>query len=105
MIVKTFMGTHIDLEKIVSISDAFIIDKMGSGGLYVGFDIVVQLLNEPIRYSRSLERNIDYRFFVESDNPKHELIYGEDGITPVVVEKLQKQIDSLVALWKQSKEL
>lgn len=36
-IVKTFMDTHLDLSKIVSISDAEFVDRMGFGGWFVSF--------------------------------------------------------------------
>ena len=48
-IVKIFTGKHIDLSKIISISDAYI-DRMGSEGWFVGFNIICQLRDEPLSY-------------------------------------------------------
>lgn len=98
MIVRTFMGTHIDLSKVISISDAYFINKMGFGGWFVGFDIHIQLLDEPIHYSRGFVHD-EYIY-----NDKHELIYGRDGKTILAVERLQHQINDLIKQWKLSNE-
>lgn len=50
MIYKTPFGTHIDLARIVEISDAMFINRMGSGGYFVGFYIHYQLKDEPVWY-------------------------------------------------------
>jgi hypothetical protein len=93
-IVKTFIGKHIDLSKLIAISDAQLIDHMGHGGWLVGFTIDVQLRDEPIKYQRQLDYD-EYKF-----NGKHEIIYGEDGETPLAVERLQTQIEELIEQWK-----
>ena len=54
-IVKIFTGKHIDLSKIVSISDAYFIDHMGRGGWFVGFDIDFQLKDDLTKYIKEVE--------------------------------------------------
>ncbi len=48
MIYKTFYGNHIDLSKLVGVSEAYFIDRMGWGGYFVGFDMQFQLMDNPI---------------------------------------------------------
>lgn len=93
-IVRTFMGNHLDLSKVVAISDAQFIDRMGFGGWFVGFKIHIQLMDKPIEY----ERKFDYDEY--SFNKSHEVVYGKDGITPLAVERLQSQINELITQWK-----
>lgn len=71
-IVKTFFGTHLDLSKVVQISDA---SGWRDGSDYrVGFSIDVQLRDEPIRYSKVADES--------------------------AVAELQSEVDALVAHWK-----
>jgi hypothetical protein len=95
-IVKTFIGKHIDLSKVVAISDAEFIDRMGSGGFYVGFDIHIQLLDNPIRYERKFEYDEDDR-----SGHRPSPVYWRDGNTPLAVKRLQGQIDQLIQQWQQ----
>lgn len=102
-IVKTFIGKHVDLSKVVAISDAYFIDRMGFGGYYVGFDIYVQLLNEPIHFERELEREKEYKYTEEG----FKIVRTNDGEI-LAVKRLQEQIDELVEQWKsveQAKKL
>lgn len=94
-IVKTFICKHIDLSKVVSISDAYFIDNMGHGGWFVGFHMDVQLMDSPISYRRAL--NSSECIFEK----RHILIYGRDKKIPLAVENLQKQIDQLIIQWKE----
>ena len=50
-IFKTRFGTHIDLSHILSISDAYFVDRMGSGGYFVEFQIQFILRDSPIFYT------------------------------------------------------
>jgi hypothetical protein len=95
-IVKTFIGKHIDLSKVIAISDAEFINRMGHGGYFVGFEIDVQLRDEPIRYERGL-------YYIEESEGK-DIVYGSDGKTPLAVERLQTQIDELIGQWKKVNE-
>lgn len=97
-IIKTFIGKHIDLSKVVAISDARFINRMGFGGYFVGFEIHCQLLDKPIIYERKFDWDESERGDVRA------IIYGEDEQTPLAVERLQKQIDELIEQWKQLKE-
>lgn len=100
-IVKTFIGKHIDLSKVVSISDAYFINRMTFGGYYVGFEIEVQLLDKPIKY----ERPFEYDECVYDPKPMPVSISGEpldyviDQQELLAVSRLQKQIDELVEQW------
>lgn len=55
-IVKTFMGEYIDLDKIISISDAFIDPQYYFSAIHyhVSFCIDIQLLERPLIYTRLL---------------------------------------------------
>jgi len=102
-IVETFLGEYIDLDKVVSISKARFIDRMGWGGYYVGFEIKCQLLKEPIVFERKLEHD-EYEYTpipIDSKFPEngYRIIYGNDNSTPLAVIRLQKQIDDLVQQW------
>lgn len=99
-IVETFFGEYIDLDKIVSISKAEFIDRMGHGGYFVGFKIRCQLIKEPIVYRRELERD-EYQY---ETGKGHRIVYGKDSYTPLAVVRLQKQVDELVQQWKNNKK-
>lgn len=96
-IVKTFIGKYIDLSKVVSISNAKFIDRMGFGGWYVSFEIHIQLLDSPIVYTRKFAYD-EYKFGTSREFKK---VYAKDGVTLLAVERLQAQIDDLVAQWKK----
>lgn len=95
---KTFIGKHIDLSKIVAISDARFLDRMGSVGFFVEFEIHVQLTDKPISYVRKFERD-EAEYFGES-NKRPEPILNKEGKILAVV-RLQKQIDELILQWKE----
>jgi hypothetical protein len=81
MIIKAFIGRHIDLSKIVAISDAYIVPSTGHGATYIYFEIHIQLLDAPIKYHRTLWPRI---------KPDEEEL-----------EILQAEIDDLVEQWKK----
>lgn len=80
-IYKTFYGKHIDLSKLISIDDAYYIDKLGAGGYSVGFDMHFQLLESPMHFRRYINNSIE----------KKDII---------AVANLQKQIDEIIQAWK-----
>lgn len=107
-IVKIFTGRHIDLSKIVSITDAYFINRMGSGGYFVGFEIECQLLEKPIEF----EKSFDYDEYTHKDGTKVKMVngeyqefhgyrsgYGEENI--LAVHRLQKQVDVIIEQWKE----
>lgn len=99
-IVKTFMGKHIDLSKVVSISDAEFFDRMGFGGYFVGFEMEVQLLDKPIKY----ERKLTYEERQQYEENHKKLPYGLQVSTSqsiLAVRNLQKQINELIQQWKE----
>lgn len=110
-IVKTFINKYIDLSKVVSISDARFIDRMGSGGYFVGFEIEVQLLEKPIIYTRKFDYSEE-----GWDGKQHLVIMTDGSKIPgrhlfsvskkeeskiLAVKNLQNQIDELVEQWKK----
>jgi len=117
MIHKTFFGTHIDLSKIIEISDAYYIDQMGHGGLSVGFKIIVQLRDKPIYFSRDLDSDeeVNFRIIEEDSGGSYHEVKMIDGTWKkynqvfslmdqiLAVQNLQKQIDELIQVWKDSK--
>lgn len=109
-IVRTFFGKHIDLSKVISISDAYFIDRMGSGGYYVGFDIQAQLLDNPIRYEREFEhcesgRDCDHRPYpLRMDGRQVPASHYHNSKTDediMAVIRLQEQVDELIEQWKE----
>ena len=94
-IVKIFTGKYIDLTKIVAITDAEFIDRMGYGGYYVGFTIYCQLLEKPIVY----ERKLDYREEKYENGKIHAKTNDRNGKI-LAEENLQKQVDEIVSMWK-----
>lgn len=99
-IAETFFGEFIDLSKIISISKAKFIDKMGRGGYYVGFEIKCQLQKEPITYTREFESDEK-----EFKNGKYNVIYNESGREILAVERLQKEIYGLIKVWIESEKV
>jgi hypothetical protein len=107
-IVKTFIGRHIDLSKVVSISDAYFIDNMGSGGFYVGFEIHCQLLDSPIKYERKFEYDEEdfsgHRPKPVTTSISSDLYFLIEDKDILAVQRLQKQINELVEQWKSVNE-
>lgn len=100
MIVRAFWGVHIDLTKIVSVSDAYFMDRMGSGGYYWGFDVHCQLLDRPIHLEYdSDELNVEVHTIQANGKPLTMLpeIAALSGIAV-----LQPQIEEFIELWKAS---
>lgn len=106
-IIKTFTGKYVDLSKIVAISDAYFINRMGSGGYLVGFTIDCQLLEKPLLFEREFEHD-DYGYknqikmvdgsYMESFH----FVRGEGQEKIKAVARLQKEIDELVIQWRLS---
>ncbi len=98
MIVRAFWGVHIDLTKIVSVSNAYFIDRMGSGGYYWGFDVHCQLIDRPIHLEFE-----DHELGVDSHPIDSQ---GRPGLLPPEmaelegISKLQPQIEEFIELWK-----
>jgi hypothetical protein len=102
MIYKTFFGTYIDLDKLVSVGKAEFIDRIGCGGWFVGFEMHFQLMDKPIYFERILHEPEEYSY-----NPneirKFQIVRSADDKLKCV-ENLQKQIDELVSDWKSFKD-
>jgi hypothetical protein len=115
-IVKTFIGKHIDLSKLVSIGDAQFVDRMGSGGFYVAFEIHIQLLDNPIQYMRELSHDEVIHYpYPDHRSPTPVTVSGKERDSfeymsreyesdILAVQRLQKQIDDLVEQWKSVNE-
>lgn len=105
MIYKTFFNIHIDLDKIVSISDAYFINRsFRDFGHGVAFDIHIQLLNKPIHYERELtyeEQNQDTCNPILIDNNKIYSGHNIDDTNILAVQNLQKQVDEIIQAWKE----
>lgn len=96
----------IDLDKIIRITPAEFIDNMGHGGWFVSFQIDVQLRDAPIWYQREVRGDDEVNF-----DHQHELIFTDGtsntypensirlGKVPVCVDKLQCEINDLIAEW------
>lgn len=80
-IYKMFTGQHIDLDKIVTISDAKLIEPDGWASS-VSFHIIVQLQDNPLSYSYQIE----------------------DNDTDKTLSSIQEKIDNLIQVWKEYKK-
>lgn len=112
-IYKTFYGKHIDLSKIVSISDARATWK-GHEGLKVRFEIQFQLMDVPVEYSRDItdderERGKELKGSWQSlkivDGGSMDYYGHIDTTEPklLCINNLQKQIDEIIFNWSISK--
>jgi hypothetical protein len=114
-IYKTFFGNHIDLSKVISISDAKFIgefDFNNHQNWFVEFEIFCQLADKPIRHKRLLTANEivfrDHSPFlrcVDGQEVKPFCIGGAFLGNVLCVANLQNQINELVNIWRQYKSL
>lgn len=111
-IYKTFYGSHIDLDKLLSVSAAQFDNRMGFGGWFVSFKLVFQLQDEPVIYERELTE-AEYTYQPIDGRYCHyiRLIDGtlnphipEDHTKILAVQNLQKQVDELVRQWTNEPE-
>jgi len=100
---------HIDLSKIISVSDAWF-----SGGEYVGFNVLVQSREAPLKYKRVLTRNTELKWIpgLPHINEGHNVIKTIDGKWKrnmkinidndytVAQANLQEEIDDLINAWE-----
>jgi len=100
---------HIDLSKIISIRNP----KLSSGGNFIGFEVIVQLRDDPLSYSRRLNntemkwkpgvpntyngynviRTIDHEW-------KRHMQININHDTTVAEFNLQSEINELISAWK-----
>lgn len=107
-IIKTFIGKHIDLSKVVSISDAYFEDNMGYGGYFASFEIDIQLRDEPIKYNREFKYDeYDYHngnhtitLFDGRKVESSELYDSDNHYEILAVRRLQQEINELIDQWK-----
>jgi hypothetical protein len=103
---KTFFGSYIDLDKIVNVSKAYFIDRMGYGGWFVAVDINCQLLESAIHYERHISDDehhyADGKFRLKLVDNSSTTIPPEDENEILAVQNLQKEIDVLVLAWRQN---
>lgn len=99
---------HIDLDKIIAINDAIFIDRMGSGGYFVGFSIECQLRDEPLILERELVRDLEEKFSLTQGH----LALLTDGSWVndpgwrnhqdiFAVRQLQQDVDRFIEEWKK----
>lgn len=101
-----FLGTHINLAAIQSVSDAQFIDRMGSGGWFVGFSITMELVDQPLVFEWEAAELGGVRF-VQTVGHQVQFVSGDWGRPDqrpaaelVPVRNLQRQIDEqLIPSW------
>ena len=108
-IYKTWFGQHIDLSKIVSISDAYWIDRMGSGGWFVGFHMEVQLRDKPLCFEFDYEPYVTTSDKDVSRDQTWSSGYDMQRKWAAIWSKeaeagLQVKIDELISAWKAHRE-
>lgn len=99
--IETF-NQHIDLSKLVSISNAYFIDKMGCGGYFVRFNLHFQLMDNPIILTRELDRDKEMKW-----DGNNYLVADENGnfvkynpkVKTLAELILQKEIDAIIDIW------
>ena len=104
-IYKMWCGQFIDLSKIITISDAYWIDRMGSGGWFVGFHIQAQLRENVLAYEfdhepfrKTLDDDLPYEQRWSSNYERRQ--YWEAIWSVECVRGLQVEVDKLVSAWR-----
>ncbi|QIG70740.1 hypothetical protein EVB91_189 [Rhizobium phage RHph_I1_18] len=101
---KLFNGHHVDLDHILTVSQAYFDDQMGHGGYFVGFSIQFMFRNEPIRYVVGVE------WFVKEERdtflgryPVRRVKFAStehrDWEIANALPVLQKEVDKLIEAW------
>ncbi len=98
MIYKMFDGRHIDLSKVLEITDAVFDDRMGSGGWFVSFSILYQLQDNRSWYTYEMEEIIK----LPDDWYKHthDRNWVYENVDKLACAELQKKIDEVISVWK-----
>ncbi len=122
MIYKTFFGKHIDLSKLISISDAEWFHNYRGLSLYtIKFEMIFQLMDVPIVYERAVNEetelvyekiNEDYYYNLLMSNGTKEKFHTSDihciseeiGRKSQAVVTLQEQVDEIIKTWKNFKK-
>ena len=101
---------HIDLSKIITVSDTW----LSGGGQYVGFYVRVLSRDEPLKYERLLERDTEMKWIpgMPRINEGHNVIKTVDGEWKRVMKinidndytvaqaNLQEEIDEFISAWE-----
>jgi hypothetical protein len=74
-----FLAKHVDLDAIIYVNHARFIDKMGSGGLYVGFEMQFRLVDAPFQWWRELKYETEQRFIHHKDSGGHHEVLRTNG--------------------------
>jgi hypothetical protein len=108
MIYRMFTGHHIDLSKIVAISQPKFVDMMGNGGYFACFTIDVQLMDKPLEFWFDLCFDIKYRGIDGEFPPKPEK-YGSDdhrlSWEQWTNRVLGDKIEQLVKVWQDATKI
>jgi|SRR5579859_1307032 len=109
------IGRYIDLDHILAISDAYFVDRMGSGGHFVQFEIMMAFLNEPLTFTYPLKSTEENYSVVEGEwslayvwEDEHHFwiprfVNGNShykNAKLLCVKRIQDQIDGLVKMWR-----
>lgn len=103
-IYKTFYGKYIDLDRLVSVSEASFEDRMGHGGYFVSFEMQFQLMEQPLKYTRHLKLDVDY--VRNEDNEMYGRDYTllrDDAGVLLCEKKLNAQIQEILNAWEEWK--
>lgn len=104
-----FRGMWFDLDHILSISDVFFHDRMGSGGWFVSFDVIVAFRETAVRFTRELDRGKEIKFDHDLNYHLCAMVDGswedspgsvEDPRTILAVANWQKEADTLRLWWE-----
>lgn len=88
-IIKTFFGKHIDLDKLIAISE---VKPSGYNSVY--FEMWFQLQDKPIIH--------DENFLGRYDEYPNMTAYHNAVVAPEII-KLQAKVDELIQVWKNHK--
>lgn len=124
--ITNILGRYLDLDRIVSISNAEFVNNMGSGGYFVKFTVTMQLLEKSIEFWLSVDdyethfKCEDGRIAVDRPdrssvrwwevfmlpNTKGELVEVQSHIDPPdlqCVKDMQEVVDRLLKEWREWK--
>lgn len=104
-IYKIENGPYIDLDKLIHVSEAYFIDRMGFGGWYVGFKMEFQLRETAIEFIRELNES---EFQYDDEKGRHLLkltnnelaVWVDDYKEVLAVSNMQKIVNTLVFNWQ-----
>jgi hypothetical protein len=108
MIYKTFTGKYIDIDRLISISDAYF--EREQHGYMIVFDMHFQLLEKPIRYHEFFFHYVDEHFGSEEIVKRLKFDATQEDVMNELGEKrilqpFQNKINEIIKVWEGHKKV